>query len=66
MKKLYSDSDLEYLWELFGDIPMDPEFETMEGQFLHFVPGTPREDIWHWFDEHHSKGVHYLLYKVEE
>lgn len=25
-------------------------------------PGVGREEIWHWFDERHSKGVVYLLY----
>ena len=25
-------------------------------------PGIHREEIWHWFDERHSKGVAYLLY----
>lgn len=28
---------------------------------VYFDIGTPREDIWHWFDERHSKGVVHLL-----
>lgn len=56
------DKELEDLWEEFGDIPMDDETECMEAPFLDFQAGTHREEIWHWFDERHSKGVAYLLY----
>lgn len=57
------DKLLEEAWSLFGDIPMDPETEKMEEAFACFPAGTDREDIWHWFDQRHSKGVAYLLYK---
>ncbi len=56
------DEQLEDLWERFADVPMDPDTEKIEEDFLHFPKGTDREDIWHWFDERHSKGVAYLLY----
>lgn len=49
------DKALEDLWEEFGDIPMDDETECMEAPFLNFPAGTHREEIWHWFDERHSK-----------
>lgn len=52
------------LWERFGSIPMDPESETMEKEFLGFPKGTHREEIWHWFDEHHEDGVYDLLYNL--
>ena len=55
------DEQLETLWGEFEDVPMDPETECMEAAFLHFPAGTKREDIWHWFDERHSRGVGYLL-----
>ena len=42
---------------------MNPETERMEEDFLCFPIGTHREEIWHWFDERHSKGVYYLLYE---
>ena len=29
--------------------------------FCNFPAGTTRDDIWHWFDSHHSKGVGWLL-----
>lgn len=56
------DNALEKLWEQLEDIPMNPDDECIEAPFLHFPVGTEREEIWHWFDERHSKGVAYLLY----
>lgn len=59
------DALLEELWKRFGDVPMDPSTETMEAPFLDFPAGTSRVDIWHWFDERHSKGIAYLLYNED-
>lgn len=56
------DEELEELWHRFGDVPMDPETECIEEQFVGWGPGVHREEIWHWFDRRHSKGVAYLLY----
>ena len=58
------DEKLERLWAEFSDVPMDPETETMQGEFLDFPVGTPREDIWRWFDERYTKGVYHLLYQT--
>lgn len=57
------DAALEEAWDDFADVPMDPETECMEEPFLFFKAGTHREEIWNWFDEHHSKGVYWLLYE---
>lgn len=57
------DEELEELWSQFEDVPMDPDTEKMEDDFLHFPHGTDRAVIWRWFDERHSKGIAYLLYK---
>lgn len=59
-----NDKVIEKMWEEFEDIPVNCETERIEQDFLHFPVGTPREDIWHWFDEMHSKGVVYLLYGI--
>ncbi|MFI3279633.1 MAG: hypothetical protein R3Y55_03810 [Rikenellaceae bacterium] len=56
------DEALEKAWQELGDVPMCPETEDMEEPFLHFPRFTRREEIWKWFDEHHTKGVAYLLY----
>lgn len=58
------DAELEELWDEFGDIPMNPDTECIEEPFMGWSTGTHREEIWHWFDERHSKGVVYLLYGV--
>jgi len=58
------DLRLEELWRMFGDIPMDPETETMGEPFLFFPAGAHREEIWHWFDERYSKGVARLMHLI--
>lgn len=60
------DAKLEQLWNEFSDVPMNPETECMEEQFLAFPVGTHREVIWHWFDKRYSKGVAHLLYGGSE
>ena len=56
------DTALEEMWRQFADVPMNPETECIEEAFMGWGPGVSREEIWHWFDERHSKGVVYLLY----
>lgn len=55
------DAKLERLWAEFGDVPMNPETEEIEAQFLCFPAGTNREEVWEWFDERYSRGVAKLL-----
>ena len=57
------DEELEELWGRFGDVPMDPDTECIEEPFMGWGAGVNREDIWRWFDQRHSKGVAYLLYR---
>ena len=55
------------LWQKFGDIPMNPETECLEKDFIprttdgilmyRFPAGTHREDIWHWFEEEFNLSV---------
>lgn len=62
MKAIHLDDEkLEYLWKRFGDIPINDDGCILD-DFLGFESGTHREEIWHWFDERHSKGVAYLMY----
>lgn len=56
------DEELGEMWASFADVPMNSETECIEEKFMGWEPGTNREEIWHWFDERHSKGVAYLLY----
>ncbi len=50
------------LWKQFEDIPID-EDECIDEDFHIWEKGTPREEIWHWFDENSESGVHKLLYQ---
>lgn len=56
------DEMLEALWEQFTDVPINPETECLEEEFLDWPAGTHREEIWHWFDRRYSRGVAHLLY----
>ncbi|NDU95674.1 hypothetical protein [Spirosoma terrae] len=51
---------LEEMWAWLGDTPINVNDEIDE-PFLDWPKGTHREDIWHFFDEHHSKGVAWLM-----
>lgn len=56
------DAELEALWAKFADVPVNPDTECIEEQFLYWGIGVHREEIWHWFDRRYSKGVAHLLY----
>lgn len=58
-----NDNKIEELWDELTDIPMNPDTECIEDAFYIWPKGTFREDIWRWFDVHHSRGVYYLLYE---
>lgn len=49
------------LWEEFGEVPMNPETEEIEEPWRHFLPGTHREEIWHWFEEQFAISVAVLM-----
>lgn len=57
------DAILEGLWRDFEDVPMNPETERIEEEFLGFPKGTHREEIWRYFDDRHSRGIGYLMYR---
>lgn len=56
------DIELERLWNEFANVPINPETEKLEEAYLYFPAGTDREDVWHWFDNRHSKGIGHLMY----
>ncbi|MCI8564325.1 MAG: hypothetical protein HFH69_12580 [Lachnospiraceae bacterium] len=55
---------MEELWGILVDVPVNDNDEIME-QFIDFPVGTHKEDVWHWFDEKHSKGVYALMHTGE-
>ena len=59
--RAFRDVVVEELWDNLADVPIAPETEELNEPYYIWPKGTDKEDIWHWFDEHHSKGVAYLL-----
>lgn len=55
------DNYLEEIWAGLIDIPINPKTETLDERYHIWDVGTSKEDIWHYFDVLHSKGVAYLL-----
>jgi hypothetical protein len=52
------------LWAALGDIPIDDD-EAIDIPFLHFLKGTDRYEIWHWFEDTFDISVHELMYPNE-
>lgn len=66
------DGWLELAWQSLGDVPtdssgdhwvIDEEFET---PWAKFEKGTCVMDVWRWFDQKHSKGLHWLIYGASD
>ena len=63
-KEDVNDREVEKLWEELEDVPVN-ENECLDCDWQGWNKGTHREEIWHWFDEHHSKGVGWLINEYE-
>lgn len=48
-------------WEDFEDVPLNPETEVLEEDFLCFPAETQRDYVWSWFDKVYSKGIRELV-----
>ncbi len=65
----YNDGELENLWDSLSDVPFDEDADgdlILAEDWEMFFKGETREEILHWFDEQHSKGVAWLLYEYHE
>lgn len=63
-KSNWDDEVIEIFWDDLEDVPFSENENgelILEEDWLYFDAGTTREDIWHWFDKNHSKGVFWLL-----
>ena len=61
------DDVCKQLWEEFADVLIDydnPDYPDgiIENDWFIFEAGMERIEIWRWFDEHYSKGVHALMF----
>jgi hypothetical protein len=59
---LNSDHVLEQRWQELGDQPFDDDLH-LDVDWWVFLKGTPREEIWEYFDIRHSRGVAWLVYE---
>lgn len=63
------DKEIEAKWEELEDILFDEDDNGslyLVSDWWIFPAGTYREEgVWRWFDEHHSKGVGWLLNEYE-
>lgn len=60
------DKQMEQLWLELENVPFDEDEDgrlCLAEEWHDFPAGTDRDEIWHWFDENHSKGVAWLLYE---
>lgn len=48
--------ELYQLWDRLGNVPVSKK-DKIEVKFLDFEKGTPREDLWHWFESQNSEFV---------
>lgn len=65
----YTDYQLEQAWMELENVPVN-EDEILDADAdlsygIRFDKGTPKEDVWHFFDKNHSKGVAWLLYEFD-
>ncbi len=54
------ENELEKLWELLGDVPVN-ENDEIDVDFHLWEKGTDKNTIWRWFDDNYSAGVASLL-----
>jgi len=64
-KEDVNDREVENFWDELEDVPVD-ENECLDIDWQSWSKGTHREEVWHWFDEHHSKGVGLLMNEYEK
>lgn len=59
-------NELYALWKQLSDVPVFEQQKThsllLDGTFLHFAPGTPVEDVWHWFE---AQNPHFIVGEVQ-
>jgi hypothetical protein len=73
----WTDKRLEAAWECLGDVPLNYDedgectdpfgTERLDEDFyfedeLIFGRYTEKLEVWHWFDEMHSKGLGYIMW----
>lgn len=59
------DKNVETLWEEFQSVPVDHN-GNLKAVWYAFPKGTNKNDVYDWFNRHHSKGLAYLMEEVKK
>lgn len=59
------DKNVEVLWIEFQDVHVDRN-GNLKAAWYSFLKGTNKNDVYDWFDRHHSKGLAYLMEEVKK
>lgn len=59
------DKNIEALWKEFQSVPVDCN-GNLKAAWYAFPKGTNKNDVYDWFNRHHSKGLTYLMEEVKK
>lgn len=59
------DKNIESLWKEFQSVLVDRN-GNFKVTWYAFPKGTNKNDVYGWFDRHHSKGLSYLMEEVKK
>ena len=59
------DKNVEALWMEFQDVPVDCN-GNLRVAWKAYQKGTNKNDVYDWFNRHHSKGLSYLIEEVKK
>lgn len=60
-EKTYTQDELSQLWTKLGDTPVNEE-EEIDEPFHLWEAGTPREEVWQWFDQRFDHGLYFHMF----
>ena len=59
------DKNVEALWIEFQSVPVDRNGNLMTA-WKAYPKGTNKNEVYEWFNRHHSKGLSYLMEEVKK
>ena len=59
------DKNVEVLWKEFENVPVDRNGNLMTA-WKAYPKGTNKNEVYGWFNRHHSKGLSYLMEEVKK
>ena len=59
------DKNIEALWKEFQSVHVDHN-GNLRAAWYAFLKGTNKNEVYGWFNRHHSKGLSYLMEEVKK